>query len=203
MRTILLAACVTTVAWLSAPSPCEAQDGAFGLGARYSFVEADVDTESTRQRFTGGQLRARVTPRTAVELAIDLRTETNEALTERVRAYPLQASLLLFPTRGAFSPFVLGGVGWYSERVEALVEKEVVNSETTHRFGSHAGFGAELRLGRHAGIHADYRYTFLHFGDDDEETSAPAAARLFGVGLPGFLPSYDGSMWTVGLTIYF
>jgi hypothetical protein len=203
MRSIIFGACVTAVAWCSSPARCEAQDGAFGLGGRYSFVNADVDTESKSQRFTGGQLRARVTPRTAVELAIDIRTATNEALTERVRAYPLQASLLLFPSRGAFSPFVLGGVGWYSERVETLVEKKVVNSDTTRKFGSHAGFGAEIRLGRHAGMHADYRYTFLRFGDDDEETAAPAAARLFGVGLPGFLPSYDGSMWTAGLTIYF
>lgn len=202
MRTLLLVPCLTLV-WCSAPARCEAQDGAFGLGGRYSFVKADVDAESESLRFTGGQLRARVSPRTAVELSIDFRTDTNEALTERVRTYPLQASLLLFPAGGSFSPFVLGGVGWYSERVQALVDKKVVSSDTTRKFGSHAGFGAELRLGRHAGIHADYRYTFLHFGDDDEETAAPAAAPGFGIGLPKFLPSYDGSMWTAGLTIYF
>ncbi|MCA1558897.1 MAG: porin family protein [Acidobacteria bacterium] len=203
MRTLILGTCLTATAWGALPARCEAQDGAFGLGGRYSFVKADVETESKSVRFTGGQLRARVTPRTAVELAVDLRTTTNEAVTERVRTYPLQASLLLFPTRGAFSPFVLGGIGWYSVRVDTLVERKVVRSDTTRRFGSHAGFGAEIRLGRHAGIHADYRYTFLRFGDDDEETATPAAARLFGVGLPGFLPSYDGSMWTAGLTIYF
>jgi opacity protein-like surface antigen len=157
------------------PMPCEAQG--FGIGGRLSMVRGDVDAGTSSERFTGGQIRAGLSRRVALELALDVRTETNEALTERVRDYPLQASMLLFPVRSTFSPYVLGGVGWYSRRVQQLEAEEVLDSETTRRFGSHAGFGAEIRLGRHAGLHADYRYTFLDFGSDEEEEER----RLYGV----------------------
>ena len=59
--------------------------------------------------------------------------------------------------------------------------------------GYHAGFGAELKVGGHAGVHADYRYTKLHFGD----TVADGGL------LDHFKPSYQGSMWTAGFTFYF
>jgi opacity protein-like surface antigen len=105
---------------------------------------------------------------------------------------PIQASLLLFPVAGSFSPYILGGGGWYARRVEALFNDDVVASDTTRDFGWHAGLGAELRMGRHAGLHADYRYTFLSFRGDEE--------KILG---KSFLPGYTGSMWTAGFTVYF
>ena len=81
-------------------------------------------------------------------------------------------------------------------RFETLAGDETLASETIRDFGWHAGFGAELRMGNHAGLHGDYRYTFLDFGgnaDDDD-----------GKGLIGrLLPAYKGSMWTAGFTVYF
>jgi hypothetical protein len=63
--------------------------------------------------------------------------------------------------------------------------------------GCHAGFGAELKVGTHAGVHADYRYTMIHFGD-------PAGTNTGTTSLVNqFKPSYDGSMWTAGFTVYF
>ena len=56
-----------------------------------------------------------------------------------------------------------------TQKFEVLAGDETVSSETVRDFGWHAGLGAELKLGRHAGLHADYRYTFLNFGDDDDE----------------------------------
>ena len=53
-------------------------------------------------------------------------------------------------------------------------------------------------LGKHAGIHGDYRYTFLDFNDDDDEE--------IGIGggfVSRLLPGHKGSMWTVGVTVYF
>jgi hypothetical protein len=84
----------------------------------------------------------------------------------------------------------------------------VVDTETSRKLGHHAGFGGELRLGRHASAHADYRYTFLHFGSKgiQSDTIAGAIARAHASdesGLASFIPSYDGSMWTTGITIYF
>lgn len=183
--------------------PCRAQG--VGVGARFSFVRGDVQSDAASQRFTGGQIRAWVSKRTALELSLERRIEGNELLTERVRDYPLQASLLLFPVHSTFSPYVLGGMGWYTHRVEQLAGTAVTTSTTTRRAGSHAGFGAEMRLGRHAGLHADYRYTFLHFGADDSPTSGLTSSKpgLLGSLGSSFLPSYEGSMWTAGLTVYF
>lgn len=204
-RVFVLAALLSSLPGLPGmAAPCAAQG--LGVGGRLAMVKGDVDAETNAERFTGGQLRARMTPRAAIEVSLDVRTQSNEALTERVRDYPLQASLLLYPVRATFAPYVLGGLGWYSHRAEALADGRVVESETSRKFGYHAGFGAELALGRHAGVHADYRYTFLRFGSDEaEETTVAGATAQQGAtsALSSLLPSYKGSMWTAGLTIYF
>ena len=173
-----------------------------------SMVRGDVQAETAAERFTGGQIRAWLSKRTAFEISLDRRTQSNEALTERVRDSPIQASVLLAPIPSTFSPYVLGGFGWYSHRVEELADKKVVESTTTRRMGTHAGFGAEMRLGKRAAVHADYRYTFLRFGDPDpiqSDTIAGAVAKSHLTGSSGsrFLPSYEGSMWTMGVTVYF
>jgi opacity protein-like surface antigen len=176
-----------------------------GIGGRLSTVRGNEEAGTSSVRFTGGQLRAGLSNRNSIELALDTNTETNEAETVRIRENPFQASVLLFPVRSSFSPFLLGGVGWYSTRVEQLEASEVIDSVTTRRRGYHAGFGAEIRLGRHAGLHGDYRYTFLNFGDDDEEEEDTSILDALNPGsaVSRFLPSSEGSMWTVGLTVYF
>jgi hypothetical protein len=102
--------------------------------------------------------------------------------------------------RAAIAPYLLGGGGWYTTRIDTLADEETVSTESSRKFGWHGGFGAELRFGRHAAAHADYRYTFLDFGDDEETGSAAAAGDE---GVSRFLPSHKGSMWTAGLTVYF
>jgi opacity protein-like surface antigen len=176
-----------------------------GIGGRLSTVRGNEEAGTSSVRFTGGQLRAGLSNRISIELALDTNTETNEAETLRIRENPFQASVLLFPVRSGFSPFLLGGIGWYSTRVEQLEASEVIDSVTTRRRGYHAGFGAEIRLGRHAGLHGDYRYTFLNFGDDDEEEEDTSILDALNPGsaVSRFLPSSEGSMWTVGLTVYF
>jgi opacity protein-like surface antigen len=188
---------IVCVAALAVSAPAAAQGQSFGIGGRFSFVRADVDADEESTRFTGGQIRARMSPRTALELSLDVHTETDAAETLRVRQMPIQASLLLYPVRSVFSPYVLGGGGWYATRVELLAGDETISSETTREFGWHAGIGAELRMGSHAGLHGDYRYTFLDFGGDDDEEDEDSGI------ISRFLPSHQGSMWTVGLTLYF
>jgi opacity protein-like surface antigen len=202
---IRLLAGIAVVATIPA-LPCAAQG--IGIGGRFSMIRGDVAADTGAERFTGGQVRAWLSPRAALEVSLDRRTQDNEVLNERVRDYPLQASLLLAPVRSTFSPYVLGGIGWYTHRIEQLAGTETVESTTTRRVGSHAGFGAEMRLGRHAALHADYRYTFLRFGAADpikSDTIAGAVAQSHLSNTDGarFLPSYEGSMWTTGLTIYF
>jgi opacity protein-like surface antigen len=187
---------------MSFAAPAQAQ---FGVGGRFAMVRTDVETDTDSQSFWGGHVRARLSPKTGVEVSLDVHSETDAAGTARVRDYPIQASLLLYPVGTTFAPYVLGGGGWYTRRLETLDDDRVLESVQNRDFGWHAGFGAELKLGRHAGVHADYRYTFLDFGSDDEPEAATASAsdRRSVPLVGGLLPSYKGSMWTMGLTIYF
>jgi opacity protein-like surface antigen len=190
MRSVLVSAAALCLC-LAAGAPCAAQG--LGLGGRMAMVRGTVDANSGTDRFFGGQLRLPLSPRSALEVSIDRRTDSDEALTRRVVSTPIQGSLLLYPVRATVSPYLLGGIGWYAQKVEQLSAGTVTASATSRRFGYHAGIGGELRLGRHAGVHADYRYTFLDFGaDDDDDTLIERLA-----------PSHEGSMWTAGLTLYF
>ena len=163
-----------------------------------SLVHVDVNSDDDAERFYGGHIRAMLSQRTGFELSLERRTETNEDETLRRMQQPIQASLLLFPVRSTFAPYFLGGGGWYSTKLETLDGDETVSSVSAREFGWHAGLGVELRLGRHASLHGDYRYTRLDFGDDDDDDDDD------GEGLLGrFLPSHSGSMWNFGLTIYF
>ena len=113
MRSLTLRLLAGIAVLASVPAlPCHAQG--IGIGGRFSMVRGDVATDTSAERFTGGQIRAWLSKRTAVELSLDRRTQNNETLTERVRDYPLQASVLLAPVRSTFSPYVLGGIGWYT-----------------------------------------------------------------------------------------
>ena len=187
--------------------PCAAQG--IGVGGRLSMVRGDVQTDTSAERFTGGHFRAWLSKRTALELSFDRRVQSNETLTEEVRDYPLQASVLFAPLPSTFAPYVLGGMGWYTHTVEQLAGQRSIDSTTSRRVGTHAGFGAEIRMGRHAAFHADYRYTFLRFGVSDPITAdtiggAVSRSHLSDTGsATHFLPSYQGSMWTTGLTVYF
>jgi opacity protein-like surface antigen len=198
--TLLVGLAVSSFLLTAAP-PCHAQG--FGIGARLSMVKSNTDSEVDVDavRFVGGQIRLRTSPRTGLEVSLDRHTEEFDTLDQRVREYPLQVSVLLYPVAGNFSPYILGGPGWYTTKVDSLsVEDD--DSVSTRRFGWHAGFGAELKMGKHVGLHADYRYTFLKFGDDDDEdtlTGAQSKHSLFG----SLLPAHGGSMWTAGFTIYF
>jgi len=179
-----------------------------GIGPRFTLVRGTTGSDTGADRYTGGVLRARMSPRTAIELALDWRTVINASLTERTRAFPFQGSLLLYPVRSGFSPYLLGGIGWYSQRVETLDGTNRVLASTTSRtFGYHAGFGGELRAGRHAAIHLDYRYKFVRAGD---ETTGDPTRTSTGAGVPIVSSLTDklhlsrsGSMWTGGLTLYF
>ena len=126
---------------------------------------------------------------------MSLERRTSGGLTDRVRDYPLQGSLLFYPIHSTFSPYLLGGIGWYTHVVEDLSVGQVTATATSRTMGYHAGFGAELKVGAHAGLHADYRYTMLHFGGGADGGTAGLASA--------FKPSYDSSMWTAGFTFYF
>jgi opacity protein-like surface antigen len=189
MRQTLLP--ILALAALSAiAEPVSAQG--FGIGARLAWVTSDTELDVDSVRFFGGQIRL-LSQRVGLEVSIDRHSESFELVNQKVTETPIQASLLLRLASGSFSPFLLAGPGWYRRSVEAI-DGPGVHVNTTE-FGWHAGGGLEFRPGRHFGVHGDYRYTFLDFGDDDEEDDDGFVR--------GLLPGHRGSMWTLGATVYF
>jgi len=194
-------ACVILSLCILAPVGASAQS--FGLGAHLSFVRGDSTSPDTASaRSYGALIRIRTSPRTALEGTIDFRTTTDEALTVRTRDRPIQASLLLYPVKSALSVYLLGGVGWYNQEVELLNSQAATTTTRTSKMGYHAGLGGELELGHRAALHVDYRYTFIHLGDNGGDPGA--------VPIPGTITiqeklklSHQGSMWTMGVTVYF
>jgi hypothetical protein len=188
-------------------TPAAAQDGgSFSIGPRLTFVRGAEGSAEGTQRFNGGVIRLGG-GKTAIELAMDYRSGLTGDLTERVRNFPIQASLLLFPVRTRLAPYLLAGVGWYTQRVtrfSAPTGTTIVEDETTRKMGYHGGFGAELRLHRRFGLYGDYRYTMIRFGGD------PDSDELVPSPIPGFIPgserlrlAHEGSMFTWGATFHF
>jgi hypothetical protein len=173
----------------------------FGLGPRVSFVRGDLGTGAPSTRFLGGTLRMSTSRRVVIEVAMDFRTEPGEDGTSQLRERPIQGSLLLFPVRSTFAPYLLGGMGLYTRTIDALDDTgDVLSSESTRQTGAHFGFGAELFLGRRAALFADYRFRFVRFGSpeegaDEDEIDIPV--------LDSLNVSHRGSMWTSGVVFYF
>ncbi|MDA1305637.1 MAG: hypothetical protein O2917_00060 [Acidobacteria bacterium] len=136
---------------LAAPAVVSAQSVA--IGPRLSLVRGDLATDTPSSRLFGGTMRMRSSSFTALELSMDYRVTHNEARTERVRETPMQASLLVMPFQSLLAPYALGGVGLYSSKVDLMgPENVILDSSLERRIGWHAGFGAELKLGRRAGV---------------------------------------------------
>ena len=195
------ASAVAVAVLVLAPVAAAAQDGGIGIGPRVTFVRGSEDSPDGTQRLIGGVLRLGG-GRAAIEVAMDYRSEDAGPLTESVKSYPIQGSLLLYLIRARVSPYVLGGLGWYTQHVtrfSAPTGTFVASEETVRKMGYHLGFGGEVRAVRHLGLFGDYRYTMINFGDED------------GAGvLPGFIPgadrlrlSHEGSMFTWGANFYF
>ena len=176
-------------------APASAQ---LGIGARFAWVTADSELDIDSVRFIGGQIRLGLSQRIGFEVSLDSHSEDFEALNQKVKERPIQMSVMLKLAGGSVQPFLLGGPGWYKRSVEPLEGPADDLDVSTTEFGWHAGGGIEFKLGRHAGIHGDYRYTFLDFGDDN----TVGGGIIPGIG-DKLLPGHRGSMWTLGATFYF
>lgn len=169
-----------------------------GIGPRLSLVRGDVPTATASTRFVGGLVRMRASKRVVLEAAMDYRTERSEDGLSRVIERPLQGSILLFPVRSTFAPYVLAGYGVYQRTVEVLDVTGAPAARLSDReTGAHVGFGAELFVGRHAAFVLDYRYRFVRLGSPEGDETP--------VGLPGLdgRLSHRGAMWTSGVAFYF
>lgn len=199
---IMVCSCVLPLI-AAAATPASAQS--IGLGPRFSFVRGHLPTNTPPARLIGGTFRMGGVKHTALEITLDYRSTTDEDGTTRVRETPIQGSLLLFPVRRMFSPYLLGGGGIYTRAVDALSPNGLTLSTAQERkFGWHLGMGAEFFLGRHAAIFADYRFRFVKFGDPDgvsDPIDIPGSGTI--PGLDRVKLSHQGSMWAGGVAFYF
>lgn len=185
-----------------------AQDGSgFGIGPRVTFQTGDdAVPHSSALRILGGQVKLRLTSKTAVELSADYESTLNETLRERVKSLPFQASVLVFPIRSVVSPYVLGGLGWYRQSITNSGETLAIRE-----MGYHGGVGAEVRVGKRMALHGDYRYTHIRFGGDDSGSGATVSTVTTALALIPKLTSLQeslkmsrqGSMWNWGMTFFF
>ncbi len=203
IRTTSCFAIIAATALAAAPEV--SAQGALGVGARLSIVQGDPVRGVEPIRYPGGYIRARLSPKTALEISLDYRSRLSPDFTERVRDLPIQGSLVMYLVRTVLAPYLVAGVGWYTQHVDRLDgARAVISTTTTRTMGYHAGVGGELRLGGHAAIHLDYRYTFIRFGASSPDAQPGA------IPIPGTLSfqerlklSHQGSVWTSGLTVYF
>jgi hypothetical protein len=156
-----------SVLWLGLPAAGVAGEGigeavfSFGPRATYS-TPKDADEG---QWAPGAQARLHLSPVFGLEASIDYLKNDFGPLTT-VKTYPVQASLLAYiMPSGAVSPFLLGGVGWYYTQVDGPASF----SDTTSRFGLHAGAGLEVMLNKSLSLDGTYRYVWLEsLGSKDE-----------------------------------
>ena len=192
-------ACRLAVLAIVALLPASAHAQSFGIGPRMSFVRGELSTATPSTRFFGGTMRLSSSRRVALELALDYRTETLEG-GRRLREVPFQVSMLIFPVRRAFSPYLLGGFGIYSQMTDDLdTIGNVVSTTKARETGWHLGVGAELFVSRQAAFFADYRFRYVKFGAEPEPEDDPIDIP----GLGGLDLTHRGSMWTSGMAFYF
>jgi hypothetical protein len=185
--------------------PASASAQSVGLGPRFTFVRGHLPSNTPPARLVGGTLRLGGAKHTALEITLDYRSTTSEDGLTRVRETPLQGSLLLFPVRRKFAPYLLGGAGVYTRSTDALSAKGLTLSTVQERkIGWHLGMGAEFFVARHAALFADYRYRFVKFGDPDpasDPIKIPGSGTI--PGLDRLKLSHQGSMWAGGIAFYF
>jgi len=178
----------------------------FGIGPRMSLVRGDVTAGTPSSRFFGGSMRMRASKHVAFELALDYRSQVSQDGLTRLRERPFQGSLLLFPLRSAFAPYVLGGYGIYHQTLDNLDVSTGLTTDSLvdRKTGAHVGLGAEIFLGRHAAFFLDYRFRFVRFGTpepDAKPINIPGQSLIPGLGNVSL--SHKGSMITSGMAFYF
>lgn len=186
----------SVLAW---STPAAAQG--FGIGPRMSIVRGDVPSGTPSTRFFGGTMRMSSSKHVAFEVAMDFRSQLSEDGLTRLRERPLQGSLLLFPARSAFSPYLLAGYGLYQQTTDTLdgLGGTASSSVSERKTGAHVGFGAEVFLSRHTAFFLDYRYRFVKFGTPDpgaDPINIPLVSNKVQL-------SHTGSMITSGMAFYF
>lgn len=136
-----------------------ADAGKFGIGARAGLYKS-ADAEGSKL-YGGIQARWRIFQALSVEGSIDYRGKEDYPGNKKITSYPLLATVLFYPMPDAkYSPYLLGGLGWYYSKVE-----DASGSNTDHTPGLHVGAGLDIPLSPEITFNADFRYYFLNYSD--------------------------------------
>lgn len=141
----------------------------FGIGPRAGYYKSkDADQGAW---YGGVQARLRLGPIFGLEAAADYRSKETFSVSSpgfngeiHQRSYPLTGSLLVFlPILPHFSPYLVGGGGWYYTKIDFSKDLEALGfkDKTERPFGWHLGGGLELPITAHVAINADIRYIFM------------------------------------------
>jgi len=167
------------------PPPADAASPALGIGGRAGWLKSeDADDTSV---YGGAHFRLRLLPILGFEGSIDYRREKFDDDIE-IRSYPVLASALLYLIpRGPIQPYLIGGVGWYFNRIEIKGGPD----DETRRVGAHVGAGLDVPLTPQVVLNGDIRWIFL---DVDSKEVREARRRDLNT---------DGWLATLGVTFYF
>lgn len=119
------------------------------------------------------------------DLLVEFHTSKHKLNGESVRltGFPIgvKAKLMHFD---AFTPFGLGGLGFYYPSETRRVDGRLVKSETKATLGIHLGGGADLRLNRHVsvGVLGAYYDPF----DVKQDTGSKVTGRYYKLLITGF-----------------
>ena len=157
--------------------------GLFSIGGRATYFDPKNGDDNW---FGGGQVRIHPFHFLAVEGSVDYRR--TEITSTKVRTFPVQGSVLLYPFgTKRLSPFILGGGGWYFTNVEGPGDFD----KTHQRFGAHVGAGLQLFLTEFLSLDGTYRHIWL---EKIESKDASLRDKRF---------EDNGHMVTFGLNVHF
>ena len=132
----------------------------FSIGPAGGYLHARGADRGTW--LVGGQARLHFLQYLALEASLTFHQNRFEGGDIHVTQYPLQISGLIYPIPTAIvSPYLVGGAGWYYSRITYSGALTGISNDTEHTFGTHAGMGLDLKLGRWT-LDADFRYIFLN-----------------------------------------
>ncbi|MBI4765753.1 MAG: outer membrane beta-barrel protein [Deltaproteobacteria bacterium] len=167
------------IALLLIPLAGFADSGKFGLGLRGGLYKSN-DADNTIL-YGGVQARWKVFPALSIEGTLDYRPSESYPNNRKVTSYPILVSALFYPMPGAkYSPYLLGGAGWYYSQIE-----DIAGSSTTYTPGLHLGGGLDIPLSPALVFNADIRYYFINYGDQKVKDL-----------------NMDGTIISAGLTFY-
>lgn len=182
-------ALVALASLLAAAAPPITEARTLGLGAHVGYSKAEDADDGTYH--IGGDLSLRPIDFLGAMLEVEYREDDVDVggaggviRDAKIEYIPVLLSAQVFPfgdRLGAFSPFLIGGGGWYITRSEIRGSVGGIDGRFTDydsSTGWHFGFGSDFNLGPFFTLTGDFRYVFLETDLEDVDDSDADGIRL-------------------------